>query len=46
MSENTSRMAGVPKASRNRMESRTVVEAGKAGMGALLFLECRFAGKY
>jgi len=27
------RIAGVPKASRNRMESRTVVEVGKAGMG-------------
>src|SRR6185437_12641268 len=26
-------MAGVPKVSRNRMESKTVVEAGKAGMG-------------
>ena len=37
-SENTSRIAGVPKASRNRMESRTVVEAGKAGMGVSLWL--------
>ena len=29
---NTSRISDVPKASRNRMESRTVVEVGKAGM--------------
>src|SRR6187401_1792826 len=32
-SENTSRIAGVPKASRNRRESRTVVEGEKAGIG-------------
>src|SRR5215212_1087420 len=32
MSENTSRIRGVPKASRNRKESRTVVEVGKAAM--------------
>src|SRR5215212_1861000 len=31
-SENTSRISGVPNTSRNRKESRTVVEAGKGGM--------------
>src|SRR3954452_15150983 len=31
-SENTSRISGVPKTSRNRKESRTVVEAGKGAM--------------
>ena len=31
----TSRMAGVPKASRNRTESRTVVEGGNEGMGLI-----------
>src|SRR6476620_11191349 len=36
MSENTSRIAGVPKASRNSIESRTVVELGKAAMGGFL----------
>src|ERR1700758_328347 len=35
-SENTSRISAVPKASRNRMESRTVVEVGKAGIGGSL----------